>query len=391
MYNFRFYLPTKVYFGSNILKHLEEELPSFGKKCLFVYGKGSIIRSGLYDKLMEIFDKFKIEVIHHRGIKPNPLLSQVYEGIEKAREYKVEFVLACGGGSVIDAAKAISFGFFENGNLWDFFERKKYPEKALPLITIPTIFGTGSELDNVSVIVNDEKLLKLSIRADCLFPKLTLIDPSLTLTVPPDYAAYGIVDAFSHYLELYLHKSLTKPSITQDLQVVFMKNIIKWSKTLMTDFENLEARKNLFWCSSLALTDFPRAGIGKYLFIIHALEHSLSGKLDIPHGLGLAIMIRAYFEANKDNSRVSQFFKEVFEIKGKKRKEIVEKGIKTYVDWIENTLKLPSSLKELNVKEYQIEELAKTSYEIFEIWGASKYYSFEEVKKFFELAYESSF
>ncbi len=203
MKDFEFYFPTKIIFGKDSLKRFSQDLSLFGKKAFFLYGRSHIKKSGFYDFILEIFKNKGIDFVEFGGIKPNPPLSQVLEGIDLIRKAKPDFIIAVGGGSVIDSAKAIACGYFYGEKIWEFFERKGAPEKALPIIAIPTIAGTGSEANDVTVIVNEEKKIKLSLRAPCLFPKVAYLDPTLTFSVPPNYTAYGIMDALSHLFEFF--------------------------------------------------------------------------------------------------------------------------------------------------------------------------------------------
>jgi alcohol dehydrogenase YqhD (iron-dependent ADH family) len=176
--DFSFTLPVQVFFGKNYLKRLHEILPNLGKRCLLIYGRSQAKRVGVYEKLVQSLKSSNIEFQEFSGIKPNPPLSKVKEGIRFAQDFKPDFLIAFGGGSVIDTAKALACGCFYSGDPWDFFERKATPEKALPIVAIPTIAGSGSELNDVSVIVNEDLGLKLSIRHPSLLPKYTFIDPA---------------------------------------------------------------------------------------------------------------------------------------------------------------------------------------------------------------------
>ena len=329
MKDFEVYLPTRIIFGKKALKKIPKVLPSLGGRALLVYGRNSAKKTGIYQKVTSLLKEAGIEWIEFSGIKPNPGLSQVLEGVKIARENSVDFILALGGGSVIDSAKAISCGYFYPDKLWDFYEKKGYPEKALPLAVILTISGTGSEYDEISVITNEEKKLKLSLRAPVLFPKVSFLDPTLTFSVPPNYTAYGTVDAFSHVFEIYVSRENQDFDVTEDFMVILMKNIIKWGKIAFENGQNYKARANLMWASSLALTGLVKAGVGSFRFLIHALEHSLSGIFEeVPHGLGLAILIRAWMKENSKNPLLLRFYKRVF------NKKSFEEGLKSFESWL---------------------------------------------------------
>ncbi|WP_051754422.1 iron-containing alcohol dehydrogenase [Thermodesulfobacterium commune] len=385
MKNFEFYLPTKVFFGKKVLRQFPKEVSGMGKKALWVFGRGSIMRNGVYDQVKEVLEKAKIEYIEFGGVKANPLLSKVLEGIKVAKEEKVDFILATGGGSVIDTAKAIACGVFAEEKIWDFYERKDFPIQALPIIAVPTIAGTGSELNNISVIVNDETKVKLSMNSPWIFPKLTFLDPTFTFTVPPDYTAYGAFDAFSHVFEVFISREYKKDCLTEDLMVALMKNLMKWSKAAIYDPTNYEARANLMWASSLALCGLPKAGMGKYRFFIHALEHTLSGVYDLPHGLGLAVITYAWMKVYKKNKLLHKFFEKVLNIKIED-KISVEMGIEVFENWLRD-LRLLYTLKDLKLPQEDLEYLIDKAYHILTIWQVADEYSKEDVSKVFYTAY----
>jgi alcohol dehydrogenase YqhD (iron-dependent ADH family) len=378
--DFELWIPTKVVFGKKALKQIPKELHSFGKKALWVYGRNSIKITGLYEKLKEILIQENIEFVEFGGVKSNPLLSKVLEGIEIAKKQKVDFILAVGGGSVIDTAKAIACGYYYKGNVWDFFEKKAYPEKALPIVVVLTIAGTGSELNEVSVITHDIKKVKHSLRSPLLFPKVSFLDPTLTFTVSPEYTAYGAVDAFSHVFEFFVNREYKKDSLVEDLMIVIMKNIIKWSKIALKEPNNYEARANLMWASSLALCGLIKAGIGSYRFPIHAIEHTLSGGYDIPHGLGLAILMRAWMKIYRKDDIIKKVFIKVFDL------PIPDKGLEFYENWLRE-LRISMSLKEIGIPKEDIDTLVDKAFEIFLLYGAEKEYPKEKIREILETAY----
>lgn len=386
MKDFEFYLPTKIFFGKGVYKKLEENLPKYGKKILLIYGKTSIVKSGLHKKLLTIFSNKKLSYIEFGGIKPNPPLGQVVKGIEVAKREKPDLILAVGGGSVIDAAKAIACGYYYGEALWDFFERKGTPERALPLITIPTIAGTGSEANDVSVIVNEEKRLKLSLRSPVLFPREAYLDPLLTITVPKNYTFYGIMDAFSHLFEFF-HFRINKASgFPEDYIVLLMRSLLKAGERLLEDPKDYGARSQIMWISTLALSPMVRAGLGPYRFFLHSLEHPLSGHFDTPHGLGLSILMRAYLKKFATHKIVRKFFHKIFAIP--EGSNLSKRGLKFY-DILLEKFEIPKSLKALNIPKETLPQLIEKACEILFIWKAEKEFSPEVVKEIYELAYDN--
>jgi len=388
MKDFIFTLPVQVFFGRNSLKKLPEILPTLGKRCLVIYGRSQVKRVGAYEKVVQSLKSSGIEFQDFSGIKPNPTLSKVKEGIRFAQEFKPDFLIALGGGSVIDTAKALACGYFYSGDPWDFFEKKAFPEKALPIVAIPTIAGSGSELNDVSVLVNEEIGLKLSMRHPSLLPKYTFIDPSLTFTVPPNLTAYGVMDAFSHCFEFYHFSKHFFEGLPYDLAVLFMRRLIHWGKIAFVEPENYDARANLFWISSLALSGLIRSGIGAYRFFLHSLEHPLSGLFDTPHGLNLAILMASYLRLYHRNHRVRRFFADVFGLQGERN--LSKRGLEALLSLYEY-FKLPLSLKELGVSSQDIPALVERACMILFLWKAEEEFTKEDVERVYALALEGPF
>ncbi len=385
MKDFEFIWPTKIYFGKSSLKKLSENLTQYGKKVLWVYGGASISKTGLYTILKSLFHKHRLSFIEFGGIKPNPPLKQVMEGVEIALKVKPDFFLAVGGGSVIDAAKAIACGYYYKDRLWDFFERKGTPEKALPIITIPTLSGSGSETNDVSVIVNHEKGLKLSLRAPCLFPKAAYLDPTLTFTVPKNYTFIGIMDTLSHLFEYFHFRMEKSPGLSEDYIVLLIKRLLQEGEKLLINPKDYSARSQIMWISSLALSPVVRSGIGPYRFFLHSLEHPLSAIFDTPHGLGLAILMRAYLYRFSQHKVVRDFFAKVFDIS--ERKALSKMGLKSY-DALLDRLEIPKQLKALGIPKEALTLLIDKACEILYIWKAEKEFTPETVKELYEMAYE---
>lgn len=222
MKNFNYQAGTKILFGKNKINELADEILPFGKRVLITYGKGSVVKSGLLDAVKSELKEKDIYIEELGGIQPNPRLASVREGIAICREKKIEFVLAIGGGSIIDGSKAIAAGVNYPGDVWDFYIRKAVPETALPLGTILTLAATGSEMNGSSVITNDETQEKLPTSSECLRPKISVLDPTLTFTVNKWQTASGVVDIMSHIFEQYF-----TPDLGTDLQDNMAEGILK--------------------------------------------------------------------------------------------------------------------------------------------------------------------
>jgi len=385
---FSFTLPTQVIFGKNSLRKLSEILSTLGKRSLLIYGRSQAKKIGVYDKVVQSLKVANIDFQEFHGIKPNPTISKVREGIVIARDFKPDFLLALGGGSVIDTAKAIACGYFYSGDPWDFFEKRATPEKALPLIAISTIAGSGSELNDVSVIVDEAQGLKLSLRHPSLLPKYTLIDPTITYTVPPHLTVYGVMDAFSHCFEFYHFSKHFSDSLPFDLALLFMRRLLYWGKIAFVEPENYEARANIFWISSLALSGLIRSGIGAYRFFLHSLEHPISGLFDTPHGLNLAILMASYLKLYHRNQRVRRFFIDVFGLEGER--DLSKRGLDALLRVYEY-FKLPLSLKEVGVSSDDLPALVERACKILYLWKAEDEFTKEDVEKIYTLALEGPF
>ena len=289
MLDFNYAISTKIFFGKNKIEKLGEELKRYGKNILFVYGGGSIKKNGLYDSVTNIFTRNFIVYHELSGVQPNPRITSVRQGIKLCREHNIESIIAVGGGSVIDCAKTIATGVYHQGDPWEMFLLGDSTiKKALPIGTILTVAGTGSEMNGNAVISNEETEQKLAIHHDLLRPKFSILDPTYTFTVPKNQTAAGTVDIFSHILEQYF--SPTKDAFVQNrLAESLLKTCIYYGPIALKEPTNYEARAQLMWTSSLALNGL--LGYGKITdWATHGIEHAVSAAYDVTHGVGLAIL-----------------------------------------------------------------------------------------------------
>lgn len=376
MKNFRYYNPVKVHFGQGVLKNLGKAVRRYGQKALFVYGQGSIKKTGLYDEVVKQLKENGVEFIEHGGVKPNPILSHTREGVKKAKEEKVDVILAVGGGSVIDEAKAIAAGAKAECDVWNFFELKEVVKDALPIITVLTISGTGSEMNAGLVITNEEKKAKFGFRAEPLFPKESFLDPTLTFTVPPNQTAYGAVDAFTHVSEVYCNAEDIEADVPKGIMETIMKSIVKWAPVAVKEPENYEARAELMWCSSLALCGITWCGAGDLALPAHMIEHSLSALYDIAHGAGLAIVTPAWMKYMKKRreKHLTYFAKNVF------GKDSIEEGIGAFEEWLKS-MGCPIRLEDAGIPASDIPAIAENAYALSVTWGMSDFYTVDVIKR----------
>ncbi len=296
MQNFTFSNPTKIIFGKAVVAKLGPEAAKAGKKALFVYGGGSIKKNGVYDVLTGALAKEGITVVEHHGVKPNPVLSHVRSGIKKARENNCGLVVAAGGGSVIDEAKAIAAGAKYTGDVWDFFCGKAGIREALPIFTALTLPATGSEMNSGCVVTNEGTAQKFSAQGAPLFPRVSVLDPETTMTLPKAQVANGAVDSIAHLIEGYFTTKDADAAVTDEIVHALARSVIASTERILKDPSDYNARASMMWSATLALNGLASCGYGGMNFINHAIEHALSALYDIAHGAGLAIVMPAWFK-----------------------------------------------------------------------------------------------
>ena len=288
MLNFTFQNPTKIIFGRDSIRNLGVELKAYGNRVLLVYGGGSIRRHGLYDTIIGILKAEGIDWQELSGVQPNPRITSVREGVRLCRDQNLQVILAVGGGSSLDCAKAIAAAYYYDGDPWDLVTRKALIRQALPVAAVLTLAATGSEMNVNTVISNDDTLEKYGVGSHFLYPRFSILDPTYTMTVPPEHTAAGIADIISHILEQYF--SPTEACEVQDQMAEgFLRVCFTLGPQLMRDPENYDLRANILWVSTLALNGL--LGTGRVTdWSCHGIEHVLSARYDITHGVGLAII-----------------------------------------------------------------------------------------------------
>ncbi|MDX8360910.1 iron-containing alcohol dehydrogenase [Cytobacillus sp. IB215316] len=360
MNNFTFFNPTKLIFGNDQLEQLKTEIPQYGKKVLLVYGGGSIKRNGIYEKVTSIFSEIDAEFVELAGVEPNPRLSTVRKGVEICKNEGIEFILAVGGGSVIDCSKAIAAGAKYDGDVWDFMSRKAVPEAALPLGTVLTLAATGSEMNAGSVITNWETQEKYGWGSPLVFPKFSILDPTNTFSVPRDQTIYGMVDMMSHVFEQYFHNVSNTPLQDQMCEAV-LKTVIDTAPKLLEDLESYEHRETILYNGTIALNGMLSMGY-RGDWATHNIEHAVSAVYDIPHAGGLAILFPNWMRHVLDENvgRFKQLAIRVFEVnpEGKSDREIALEGIdKLSAFW--SSIGAPSRLADYDIDDSNLEVMAE--------------------------------
>ncbi|WP_257349629.1 iron-containing alcohol dehydrogenase [Pseudalkalibacillus decolorationis] len=329
MDSFEFRNPTKLIFGEGKIDSLATEVPQYGKNVLVVYGGGSIKKNGIYDQVMGQLNKIGATVIELSGVEPNPRLTTVKRGVEHVKKNNVEFLLAVGGGSVIDCTKAIAAGAKYDGDPWDLITKKAEVEEALPFGTVLTLAATGSEMNSGSVITNWETKEKYGWGSPLNFPKFSILDPKNTYSVPKDQTVYGAVDMMSHVLESYFHPATNTP-VQERMSEGILSTIIKTTPKVIDDLENYEHRETLLYSGTMALNGVLQMG-ARGDWAAHNIEHAVSAVYDIPHAGGLAILFPNWMKYNIDSAerKLKQLAVRVFEVdpSGKSDRDLALEGI----------------------------------------------------------------
>ncbi len=385
MNNFTFYSPTYFVFGKGEENRAGEMVKRFGgNKVLIHYGGGSAVRSGLLDRVKKSLENEGISYVELGGVKANPRSGLVYEGIDLCRKEKVDFVLAVGGGSVIDSSKAIAAGTVYEGDFWDYYTGKPV-EKALPVGTILTIAAAGSEGSPDSVITNEDGMYKRGASGEAYRPVFSIMNPELTTTLPPYQTACGITDIMAHLMERYLTN--TKDVTTTDRMIEgLMLAMIEEGPKAIKDPSNYEVRANIMWAGMMAHNN--SCGVGRSQdWISHNIEHELSALYDCAHGAGLAVTFPAYLSLvyKHDIPRLVQWATRVWGCDENKEnpEETIFEGIKRYRAFLKE-IGMPLTLAEVGGKEEDIDALAHTA--CYGEGGDGKLYGFvtldeEQVKE----------
>ena len=392
MENFAYYTPTKVVFGKDEEKNVGKLAKDFGaKKVLIHYGGGSAVRSGLIDKIKTSLTEENISFVELGGVKPNPRLSLIYEGIKLSKENSVDFILAVGGGSVIDSAKGIGYGIANPDieDVWDLYIGKKKTQKCAPIGVVLTIAAAGSEMSGGSVVTKEDEQLKRSYGCDNARPKFAVMNPELTYTLPKYQIACGVVDIMMHTMERYF-SPVGNLELTDKIAEGLLRTMIKYGKLSLENPHNYEARAEIMWASSLAHNGLTGCGgIGDWS--THQLEHDLGGVYDIAHGAGLSAVWGSWarYVYKENPKRFVQFAENVFGIeKIGTDEEVAIKGIEAMENFYKD-IEMPISISEtgINLSDKDVEILAeKCSNNGTRYIGSFKKFFKEDMAKIYSMA-----
>ena len=360
MKDFNFYAPTRVVFGRNAEKQIGQLVKANGgHKVLIHYGGGSAERSGLLGVVRQQLQDAGISFVELGGVVPNSLLSLVYQGIELCRREQVDFLLAVGGGSVIDSAKAIGYGLPYDGDVWDFWTGKAVPAQCLPIGTVLTIPAAGSEMSSSCVITKDDGLIKRGINSDLCRCRFAVMNPERTYTLPPYQTAAGATDIMMHTMERYF-TTVDDMTLTDAISEALLRTVKDAALVVMEHPEDYRHRAQIMWAGSLAHNDLTECGTEKD-FATHRLEHELSALFGVTHGAGLAALWPSWarYVMKKHVSRFVQFTVNVMGVENdfSHPEETAEKGIRAMEDWYRK-IGMPTSIRELIGREVTDEEIS---------------------------------
>lgn len=361
---FEFQNPTRVVFGAGTLARLGEVTRAHGQRALIVTGGGSVKRNGTFDRAVASLTAAGVSHVECSGVEPNPRNASVIRGADTARREKCDVVIALGGGSVMDAAKVMAAAVYYDGDPWDMIYHGQaaphVPMRALPVITVPTLAATGSEMNAGAVITNENTTVKSFVIADALYPRVAVVDPELTLSVPKDQTAYGVCDLITHVTESYFNGPDGTPLQDRFAEGVIL-TAIEWGPKAVADGSDLEARAQVQWASVVALNGWVQAGVESG-YPVHMIEHVLSAHHDIAHGAGLAVVNPAWmrFAARARPARFVQFAQRIFGLTPKSPDDLdcALAGIDRFEQFL-RSIGCPTRLSEVDIGDALLQRYAQ--------------------------------
>ena len=314
MENFIAYNPTHIHFGKDVVNTMSSFIRPLGKRVLLLYGKGSVLKNGSYHAVKEQLSRLNTEIFEYSGIKSNPLTENVDEAAKIGIENNIDYIVAVGGGSVIDSAKITAVAISRQAKAWDIMKGKVLIREAVPIVAVLTLAATGTEMNPVAVLQNHQTREKLGYRHPFMFPKHSFLDPSYTISVPADYTSYGIVDLIAHSLEAFFGEG--DASLSDRFVEAIIKEALEYGPALMNDLANYDLRARIMWAATNALNGLTSYGRSNGDWGVHALGHILSFLYDTPHGATLSIVYPAWLRKMKERipERIAFLGKQLFDI-----------------------------------------------------------------------------
>lgn len=380
MKDFSFCNPVRIEFGKGKEEHIGQYMKEAGaRKALVLYGSERVQKSGLMGVVESSLKASGIEFTQLGGIKSNPVLSKVNEAIKLAKEFGADSVLAVGGGSVLDSAKAVAAGACYEGDVWDFFTGKS-PSVALKIFDIITLAATGSEMNCGGVVTKEQTKQKYPISAPCLYPKVSVINPQLQATVSREYLVYSASDIIAHSIEGYFTASV-HPDIVRAYIEANIKTVIRTTEILLADPSDYDARAEFAWAATMALNGLTYVGVDGFGYPNHMIEHAMSAVVDCAHGAGLSVVMPAWMKWYKDrnSSAFERFAREIFGLKS------ADEGTLALKVWFDK-IGTPTSLAQLGIEGKVLDEVIDVAATNAKAWNMTELYSRENIAKILELA-----
>ena len=381
MRDFTFYNPTRIEFGKGKEGNIGQYVKEFGvDSVLILYGSDRIKKDGLFGRVTASLEKQFIGFEAVGGVISNPVISLVRDAVRVVKENNLQGIVAIGGGSVLDSAKAIAAGAKYNGDVWDFFIGKAVIEAAIPVFSIMTLAATGSEMNPYGVVTNEETQQKYNIGSPLLFPKVSVINPELMSTVTPAYLAYSAVDIFAHCLDLYFTARYF-PEYTAALIENILETVMRTTDILLKNPDDYDARGEFAWASTMALNGNTFVGVAGNTFDTHMIEHAMGALYSVPHGAGLAVVVPAWMMSIKDQmpERFERFAKKMFGV------DDADVGIAKLTDWF-SSIGAPVTFAQTDLSADDIDPIAENAFGNAKLWGMDQLYPKERIAEVLKLA-----
>lgn len=381
MQDFTFYNPTRIEFGKGKEANIGQYVNGFGVgSVLILYGSERIRKDGLFGRVAASLEEQGISYEALGGVISNPVISLVRDAVKVVKEHNLQGILAVGGGSVLDSAKAIAAGAKYDGDVWDFFIGKAAIKEAIPVFSIMTLAATGSEMNPYGVVTNEETKQKYSIGSPLLFPKVSVINPELQSTVTPDYLTYSAVDIFAHCLDLYFTAKVF-PEFTAALIENILETVIRTTEVLMKNPDDYDVRGEFAWASTMALNGNTFVGVAGNTFDTHMIEHAMGALHNVPHGAGLAVVLPAWMQSikNENPARFERFAQKVFGVAD------ADAGIAKLTEWF-SAIGAPVTFAQAGLSANDVEPIAANAFGNAKLWGMDQLFPKERIAGILNLA-----
>jgi alcohol dehydrogenase YqhD (iron-dependent ADH family) len=359
---FAYYIPTRLFFGAGETQRIGTETSGIGRKALLVSGRDSARGSGLLGRVADLLRDAGVKVLELPGVDPNPKLSTCLKGAEICRREGIDVIVAVGGGSVVDAAKTTAAAALDPGDIWDVFLHKRQVSQALPLVALVTLAATGSELNPHSVIINEQTGQKFSLHSELVYPRVSILDPELTVSVPREHTVYGAVDIMAHALEGYV--TAEGESALSDATVEGLcRCVMEATHRVLADPADLDARSDLLWCSTVACSGLAGAGYGTRYYDGHQIGHELSAAYGLAHGATLSVLLPGVMRVRLESCtpKLARLARRVFDANGRHpggEAAVARAGIEGLKAWCAEA-GAPVSLQQLGVPERDFPAIAR--------------------------------